>query len=174
MIIRRAAVQELDAVHKFYDDLIDEMINWEYPSGWTKGIYPSRRHIEGWLNAQTLWVADDGGEIIGAMIADHCGFDSYENADWAFDATPEEVLIVHALGVKPSLQKKGIGGMLVEKLKDIARDEGLKAVRLDVVFGNPPADRLYMRHGFKYTGEVKMWYPELGWSHFNTYEFNIV
>ncbi|NLG51969.1 MAG: GNAT family N-acetyltransferase [Chloroflexi bacterium] len=53
------------------------------------------------------------------------------------------------IAVKAGLRGQGIGTRLLEASFDLARREGLHAVRLEVVDTNPDARRLYERLGFR-------------------------
>ena len=55
----------------------------------------------------------------------------------------------------------------------IAEDMGLKALRLDVLEGNLPAERLYEKVGFQYAGSLNIFYEDTGWADFNLYEYEI-
>ena len=66
--IRKASVGEEAAVLSFYENLIDEMRGSPYPLRWTKGVYPAGDDIADAIRAGTLYVAEDGGGIIGAFI----------------------------------------------------------------------------------------------------------
>ena len=47
----------------------------------------------------------------------------------------------------------------------------MKAVRLDVLEGNVPAERLYSGLGFSCVGMVPMFYEDTGWKNFKAYEY---
>jgi ribosomal protein S18 acetylase RimI-like enzyme len=57
-------------------------------------------------------------------------------------------LTIESLAVQPAMRGQGIGTKLVETAFDHARDQGLHAVRLEVVNTNRDARRLYERLGF--------------------------
>lgn len=54
---------------------------------------------------------------------------------------------------------------------DTARAGGQKVMRLDVLKGNVPAEKLYEGLGFKYLHMLKMFYPDTGWTEFELYEY---
>lgn len=57
-------------------------------------------------------------------------------------------LLMDGIAVSPDMRGKGIGTMLLDRLKQYARDEGYRTLRLDVINTNPAARRLYERVGF--------------------------
>lgn len=58
------------------------------------------------------------------------------------DTFIEEIYIV------PEMRSRALGGVLLQKLEDAARDAGCKAMYLEVMAENP-AERLYRRMGFE-------------------------
>ena len=55
----------------------------------------------------------------------------------------------------------------------MAADRGMKAIRLDVLEGNLPAEKLYQKVGFQYAGSLNIFYEDTGWADFNLYEYSI-
>ena len=56
---------------------------------------------------------------------------------------------------------------------DIRQAEPDKAIRLDVLKGNLPAEKLYTGLGFKYLHTLKMFYEDTGWTDYELYEYRI-
>jgi predicted N-acetyltransferase YhbS len=79
-------------------------------------------------------VAEKDGKIVGAIM--------YSRAKVVDGDLTHEVLTFGPLCVEPSLQKTGIGGLLMETTMQLARDAGYKAI---IIFGSPG---YYPRHGF--------------------------
>ena len=68
-------------------------------------------------------------------------------------------LVVEAIAVDESRRGQGVGTRLLEAVFDLARQQGFKSVRLEVVDTNPAARHLYERLGFVAT---RTWpYPYL-------------
>lgn len=61
----------------------------------------------------------------------------------------QEEMHVAAVAVRADLRGQGIGTRLLEASFELARREGLRAARLEVVDTNPDAQRLYERLGFR-------------------------
>ncbi|MEF2647863.1 MAG: hypothetical protein ACLRRN_03680 [Oscillospiraceae bacterium] len=51
------------------------------------------------------------------------------------------------------------------------RAQGCRALRLDVLGGNVPAERLYAVQGFARRGTVRMFYDDTGWTDYGLYEY---
>ena len=46
-----------------------------------------------------------------------------------------------------------------------------KVIRLDVLAGNVPAEKLYTGLGFKYMDTLRMYYEDTGWTDYELYEY---
>lgn len=51
------------------------------------------------------------------------------------------------------------------------RAQDCRALRLDVLGGNVPAERLYTGQGFARRGTVRMFYADTGWTDYGLYEY---
>ena len=51
--------------------------------------------------------------------------------------------------------------------------EGQKAIRLDVLKGIAPAEKLYSGLDFKYLHTLKMFYEDTGWTDYELYEYTL-
>lgn len=171
MEIRQAQIEEFDEVRTFYHTLIDEMRDAEYQPGWEKEIYPSDAELREALEAGWLYTGREDGGIAAAMIVNHRGNDGYRQAQWPTPAGDGETAVIHVLGVMPRCSGRGLGGEMVRYAIGLARRQGKKVVRLDVLNGNLPAERLYTGAGFQYVQTVSMFYEDTGWTDFLLYEY---
>lgn len=60
-----------------------------------------------------------------------------------------------SMWVEPDARRAGIGTKLVEAVKDWARADGARELRLQVTEDNRAAARLYERCGFEWTGRTE-------------------
>jgi diamine N-acetyltransferase len=58
-------------------------------------------------------------------------------------------LFIHQLGIRTSAQNRGLGQKLLVAASDLARDNGLKEIRLDYWSFNDQARRFYDKSGFR-------------------------
>ena len=150
MDIRAADISEYERVRLFYYSLINEMAQLPYGVGWIKDVYPSREMIKGCVEAGEYYISEENGSICRAMVVNHSFNESYRDFDWPTKAEDDEITVIHALGVHPKYMGKGIAKRMVRFVINKANEEGQKAIRLDVLKGNLPAEKLYSGLGFKY------------------------
>ena len=171
MELRLAREQEFLQVRGLYWDIIDQMARAEYRPGWKKGIYPSDQWIRAALREGSLYTAREGDALIGPMALDHRSAEGYDRAAWGVDAAGGAVSVIHALGVLPAWQGRGAGKLLVRGALETARQNGQRAVRLDVLGTNLTAQKLYERVGFQYRGTLQLYYEDTGLTDFRLYEY---
>ena len=78
------------------------------------------------------------------------------------------MFICQGCGTKYSLEEAK--SMMREAIA-LAEQTGQKAIRLDVLRGNVPAENLYKGIGFQYVGTVPMFYEDTGWTDYLLYEY---
>lgn len=171
MEIIKAEASAYEATRRFYHSLIDEMERAGNHVTWVKDVYPSPEFLRASAQAGTLYLGMEDGEIAAAMVLNHEASEGYRGAPWEVDADDAEVLVIHALGVHPRFGGRGLGAKMTEGAIRIARDAGMKAIRLDVQRGNDPARRIYVRCGFKPIAEVSMYYENTGLDTFELFEY---
>ena len=136
-----------------------------------KDIYPSPDFLRSSIENGSLYLCRDGARIAGAMVLNHEYNESYKNYRWQTAAEDSELLIIHALGVHPDYHGKGYAKAMVRKAIELAGETGMKAIRLDVLGGNFPAENLYRGFGFQYVATLQMYYEDTGWADFRLYEY---
>lgn len=174
MNTRKAEIGDYNLVRSLYWNIIDNMQNSEFRPGWEKGVYPTDDFICLSIKNQELYLLEDDELPVGCMIMNHEVTDGYEKIKWAVEAAKEEVAVIHALGVLPSIQRKGYAAFLVQEAIRIAKERDQKAIRLDVLGGNLPAQRLYEKAGFNYMGTLQLFYEDTGLTDFLMYELVLV
>jgi len=66
------------------------------------------------------------------------------------------------IAVHPEFRKTGVGTMLLEKLIEISRKNGIEKLTLEVRESNIAAKTLYFKYGFKAEGVRKSYYADNG------------
>lgn len=69
-------------------------------------------------------------------------------------------LHIYSIAVKKSFRRRGLGKKLLNHLIELAVEQGLKRVYLEVKAENTPAIRLYEKLGFRKTRRIKRYYSD--------------
>ena len=168
---RQANTNEFMDVRAFYHELIDEMKSSTFRPGWEKGVYPSDDFLQAAINSGQLFVGLWDGKIASAMVMNHENNEGYNKVNWSHSFLPNEVIIIHALGILPSFQGRGIAKAMCHYAFKWAKDNNMKAIRLDVLGTNEPAQNLYVAMGFRYVDTIKMFYEDTGLTDYLLYEW---
>lgn len=158
-------------VRDFYYEMIDGMQDAEYSPAWKKDIYPDAEMLEKALKGGNIYFGHIQDTLAAVVILNHECEESYDRYEWTVPASREETLFVHALGVLPGFSGKGIGKAMVRFALEFAREQQLKTVRLDVLKGNLPAEKLYPSVGFLCLGKARLYYEDTGWTDFLLHEY---
>ena len=142
MDFRLAGMQDLLQLKDVYKQIIKNMDEQDIQI-WDD-IYPCEFFEEDIKNNQ-LYVLLNNGKIVSAFVL--CKTNTGENAvKWK--ENPAEAFYIDRLGVNVKYLKKGIGGLMLDKAKEVAKTFGAEYLRLFVVDVNIPATQLYEKNGF--------------------------
>lgn len=164
-----AAPEDFPRVRAFYHSIIDEMQHLPWFPCWEKGIYPTDESLRGYLDRSEMRLMIIDGEIAAAAALGgrlDCGNEVY----WPSGATENECASVNMVAVHPRLGRQGLAKQMVAHLMDLARERGLRALRLDVVDINTPAKRLYTSLGFQYVSSETTVFDDGSSLNFELYE----
>jgi len=170
MKIIRADASSYEAVRGFYHSLIDEMKSADRIVTWVKDVYPAPEFLKESAERRELYLGIEDGQIAAAMVLNCDANEGYRDASWQVDACEGEAMVIHALGVHPRFGGRGFGAEMTRYAIDVARNAGMKAIRLDVLKGNEPARRIYVSCGFEPIGWVQMYYENTGLADFELFE----
>lgn len=169
--IRVANNNDYISVRDFYYSLIEAMENAEYKPGWERDIYPAQEFLIKSIESNELYIGETDGKIASCMVVNHEYNDGYKDIKWFVEAKDTELFVIHALGVHPMFSGKGIAKQMVQKVIEIAHENNIKTIRLDVLEGNIPAERAYTKMGFMYLDTIRMFYEDTGWTNYKMFEF---
>ena len=134
MNIELSRATDVNEIEALYGAVVDDLLaNVNYP-GWKKGIY----------------------QIVGSIVINHVQEENYQLAAWKIDAQDHEVYVIHTLAVHPQFKGLKIAQKLLEYADELAKNNGVKTIRLDVRKGNVPAIKLYERCGYTYVGAINL------------------
>lgn len=92
-----------------------------------------------------LYVLLNNGEIVSAFVLSNTNLGE-DAVKW--NDNHAEAIYIDRLGVNIKYSKKGIGSLMLDKAKEIAKTLDAKYLRLFVVDRNIPAIQLYIKNGF--------------------------
>lgn len=170
-IIRPATMADLPAACAFYRELIIALEALPYHPRWTLDEYPAEPFLHESIEEGSLYIATVDGNLAAAVVintACHPGY--HEASTWKLPLKPGEFMVIHALGVGMNYQHRGLATRLIDKAFELAREQGLKAVRLDLIDHNYPLEPLYLRYGFTPCGTQPMYHESIGTALFYLYE----
>lgn len=146
----------INALCDFYDKVtlyLEHHTN--YPK-WIYKVYPARESVMQAVQSHTQYACIDGGDIVGAFVLNNDPQGDYGAGAWSQNLRECEFFVIHSLAVLPERTRKGIAVHMVNYAVDYARKNGAKAIRLDIVPTNYPAQKLYEKSGFRYAGEYDL------------------
>ena len=151
-MIRKATADDIAGIVKIYDEILTEEEAGRMTTGWIRGIYPTEKVALTALEKGDLFVCEDDGRIVASMRINREITPEYDLADWEFEATKDEYMVLHLLTVSPSAKARGIGRKMLEFYENFARQNGCKYLRMDTNERNTRARKIYAKYGFKETG----------------------
>ena len=184
MAIRKAAASDLDAIVRIYDAVHDQEERGVAVIGWDRKTYPTRDTARAALDRGDLFVlelkpytetetavcvetempifrtkktsasAETAQVIAGAAIINQIQVDTYSQADWAYDAAAEEVMVLHTLVIDPAYGCRGLGRQFVEYYEQYALEHGCRYLRMDTNERNARARAMYRKLGYREAGIV--------------------
>ncbi len=147
-MIRKAAAQDLQAVSDIYEALHTQEENGRAVIGWARGIYPTMDTARAALDRGDLFVETDEDRVVGAAIINQSQVDCYADGNWAYEAKPEDVMVLHTLVIDPNAGKKGYGKAFVAFYESYAREQGCHYLRMDTNARNKRARSMYAGLGY--------------------------
>ena len=171
MTLYKAKIKDDDAILSFYDEVIDRTPDISLYARWSKGKHPTAAGIRAYIKEGSMYLYKEEDVIVGAMAVTLYQGEDYHAIEWSEQVPDDEVAVIHILAVHPDRQGSGIGSEMVREAIRLARDNGMKAVRLDALASNTPAHSMYKRLGFEYRGKQHLYAENTGWTDFYFFEF---
>jgi ribosomal protein S18 acetylase RimI-like enzyme len=131
-----------DMIHRAYSALGDMGFNYtavDQPVSVTR-----ERVAEG-----ECWVAEDEGRIVGTCMLSF-PFPTFDNDYFSVDGHA----YINQFAVEPELQGRGIGGLLLERIEQRAREEGAPDIGLDTADGAKHLIDFYRKRGYEVVDEI--------------------
>ena len=99
---------------------------------------------------------------------------AYRKIHWKVKADDQDAAVVHLLMILPEYQGDGAATVALDEIIKLAADKKKKAVRLDAIGTNVPAQKLYEKYGFVNCGTAQEYYESTGETEFVFYEYVLV
>ncbi len=119
---------------------------------WRWEVYPSEAVLMEDVQAQTMYLMEENGELLTAFTINEDQHPLYLTLHWHFGVKPA---VLHRLVVSPSHQRKGLGREAMAHVIEIARELGYDSLRLDTYLKNTRAMALYEGIPMRKVGQVK-------------------
>lgn len=113
--------------------------------------YPSIETAQSDISSKSLYILKRNGEIVAVASAGE--FDELGHLQW----TPKNPCELARIGVLPTMQRQGIGTIILHEVIRTAREKGFDGIRMLVSKTNLAALALYDKNGFAKCGEVVMY-----------------
>lgn len=162
---------DLETVKRHYIHVIENTPEIDKTARWVYGRHPTDEGLRSYIKNGEMYLLMGDQDTVAGMIAIvmHQGSD-YEAVPWTEELGNDQVATLHLLAVCPEYRGRALGSTILELAGELAKQHGKKAVRLDVLESNLPAQHLYEKNGFIYRGK-EHWYAEnTGWTDFLLYE----
>lgn len=166
----KADLSDFAKLTAFYKFAVENTPNMAEYGRWIYSVYPTDEIIRSYVENGFLFYTEDNGEITSAVAVTPFQSADYHAVQWGVSAEDDEVAVVHLLCINPQKQKCGLAKSVMNEIISIAKKSS-KAVRLDALCCNIPAQKLYESIGFKKRGSQKWFADNTGWIDFFLYEF---
>lgn len=173
LILTNAASDNLDTICNIYWGLLDSSEEYASILRWKKDIYPADEDWLSYIAKGEMYFIWDEGNLIGAAALAKSQPADYRKVRWGVDARDDEVAVVHLLAIRPQYQGQGYATAALQELVRLAEKLGKKALRLDAIGTNKPAQKLYEKFGFANCGTEQLYYESTGLTKFVFYELRL-
>lgn len=153
-MIHKATKEDVSGIAKIYDEIHDAEEQGTVVTGWIRGIYPTRQVAEDGVAAGEMFVYEENGEILSSARINQEQVDVYSQIPWEYEASDDEVMVLHTLVVSPRAQGKGIARQMLAFYEEIALQNGCPVLRIDTNARNLAARSMYAKHGYREAGAV--------------------
>lgn len=166
----RASNSEIEEIYLFYKNIVEYMNETGPRIGWNIDIYPDYSFVEQSVNAGSMFVEKKDEQIICAAVVNHDVNPEYDEIDWEIKGPKEKLATIHALAIAPDFRGTNTSDEFLANIEKHCKDNGDLAIHFDVIEGNEPAYKLYMRNRYTEVAIIKMYYESVGTKEFTMME----
>lgn len=162
LIIRKASLEDLEALCDFYQQVCEDQKTDQYSPDWHWGVYPSKEILENFLKKAQIIIAIEGSKVVSAGVLTDGEDPNYAHVAWKNKLDDKKITVLHLFAVSQKERGQGIAGKILTEFDNFAGDADYSAIHLDVMKGNIPAEKLYQKHGFEFAEEATIHYEDDG------------
>lgn len=164
---------DLAVIREKYIEVIEHTKNMNIHARWIYGQHPTDAMIQSYIDRQEMYLFMDGQNVAGMTAITMYQGEDYHEILWSQNLKDDEVASLHILTVTPEYQGKGISKRMMAEIISLVIKKGKKAIRLDALASNIPAQHMYEKLGFEYRGKRNLYAENTGWTDFLYYELPI-
>lgn len=150
LLLRKAAIQDLDNVMKVFKDAIETM-DGNGIDQWDN-IYPSEDILKEDILRGEMFLEEIDGKIACVFVLNQECDEEYKNGNWKY--RNGYFYVIHRLCVNPYFQNQGVGTKSMILIEEMLRKEHIDSIRLDAFSLNPFALKMYEKIGYKKVGKA--------------------
>ena len=169
--LKEVSIKDLDQIRTLYWRLLDSSPKYGQILQWKKNIYPNDDDWNSYIVKGEMYLILQDVDVIGAVAVTNAQSKEYRKIHWKVKADDQDVAVVHLLMVLPKYQGDGAATAALDEIIKLAADKKKKAVRLDAIGTNVPAQKLYEKYGFVNCGTAQEYYESTGETEFVFYEY---
>lgn len=150
-MIRLAKISDLDRIVEVVDAskaIMQAQGNFQWDDN-----YPLRRDYERDIKNSELYAIEKSGVVSGFLCLNSDEPEEYGRVAWG---NPGPALVVHRMAVAPEFRGGGLAGKLLDFAWELAQKRGINALRIDTFSENIAMNSLFLKHGFRKTGEIEL------------------
>lgn len=160
----------LAVVREKYIEVIEHTKDMNVHARWIYGQHPTDAMIQSYIDGQEMYLLMDGQNVAGMTAITMYQGNDYHEVIWSQNLKNDEVASLHIFTVTPEYQRKGVAKIMMAEIISLAMEKGKKAIRLDTLASNIPAQHMYEKLGFEYRGKQNLYAENTGWTDFLYYE----
>ena len=169
--LRKTSIEELDQIRELYWKLLDSSPKYGQILQWKKNIYPNDGDWTAYIRKGEMYLILQETDVIGAVAVTNGQSEEYRKIHWTVKIEDQEAAVVHLLMIVPEYQGQGAATAALDEIIKLAVAKKKKAVRLDAIGTNVPAQKLYEKYGFVNCGTEQEYYESTGETEFIFYEY---
>ena len=166
----KAGNEEVAEIFEFYKEIVEYMNTKGPRIGWNIDKYPNLSFVDEMVKDKTMFIERKDGKIICAAAVNHDVNPEYDEIDWEIKGPKEKIATIHALAVAKDYRGGNVSDSFLKEIENFCKESGDLAIHFDVIEGNEPAYRLYIRNGYTNVKVISMYYEVVGTKEFSMME----